>query len=227
VQWNEGDHDHGLPEISQTMTSALGSREKILRCAYELFYCVGYHSTSVDDILRECGVAKSNFYYHFRTKDDLALEVLKLRMAEFEQGVLRALGDRDSGPPQRFERFCEALLAVQSEILKLGGCPFGNFAASLPSRSSDDRTQRFREALSHVFVQVHSQLTLCIADGAACGVFRDDLPPEELAITVFAAIEGLMLMTKTQRSPMPLKQGLPVLQMLLSSSRNERGLQPV
>jgi len=209
------------------MSSERGSKEKILRCAHELFYCVGYHATSVDDILRDCGVAKSNFYYHFRTKDDLALEVLKLRVKEFEQRVLHALEDRDSSPSERFERFCEALLGDQTEMLKLGGCPFGNFAASLPSRDTDDRAQRFREALSAVFVHVLSHLTLCIAEGVACGAFRDDLPPEELAMTVFAAIEGLMLITKTQRSAMPLKLGLPVLQMLLSAGRNERGLEPV
>jgi TetR/AcrR family transcriptional repressor of nem operon len=217
----------GSSEISQTVSSARGSREKILRCAHELFYCVGYHATSVDDILRDCGVAKSNFYYHFRTKDDLALEVLKLRMAEFEHGVLQALADLESGPSRRFERFCEALITAQSEMLQLGGCPFGNFAASLPSRSRDDRAQRFRDALNEVFGQVHSHLTRCIADGAECGAFRKDLPPETLAITIFAAVEGLMMMTKNQRSPMPLKQGLPVLQMLLSGSRNEQGIEPV
>src|SRR6476646_5610910 len=94
--------DEGLPEISHAMSGANGSREKILKCAHDLFYCVGYHATSVDDILRDCGVAKSNFYYHFRTKDDLALEVLILRMVEFEQGILRALADRDFGPSKRF-----------------------------------------------------------------------------------------------------------------------------
>jgi hypothetical protein len=112
-------------------------------------------------------------------------------------------------------------------MLHMGGCPFGNFAASLPSRGDDDRSQRFREALGSVFMHVQSHLTLCISDGVASGVFRDDLTPEELAITVFAAVEGLMLMTKNQRSPMPLKQGLPALQMLLRVVRNERGVEPV
>jgi len=32
---------------------------------------------------------------------------------------------------------------------------------------------------------------------------------------VLAAVEGLMLMTRTQRSAAPLKRGLPVLQLLL------------
>src|SRR5689334_4710153 len=112
------------------MSTCPGSRDKILVSARELFYFVGFQSTSVDDILRVCGVAKSNFYYHFRTKDDLALAVLEVQIAEFENGAIAILSDTRIGPADRFARFCETLERTQSEILQMGGCPFGNFAAA-------------------------------------------------------------------------------------------------
>lgn len=197
------------------MSGSPGNREKILFCARDLFYFVGYQSTSVDDILRVCGVAKSNFYYHFRTKDDLALAVLDLYAAEFRQRALAALADRAFDPVERLERFCDTLVASQAEAQQLGGCPFGNFAASLSIRDGDERADRFREVLRNVFGQLQADLAACLEEGARAGAIRADVTPDELAATVVAAIEGLMLMTKTHRSPAPLKQGLPVLRLLL------------
>ena len=197
------------------MSIGLGSREKILFCARDLFYFVGYQTTSVDDILQACGVAKSNFYYHFRTKDDLALAVLDLQIAEFENTALIILSDGDSSPSHRFSRFCDTIVKTQAEIQEMGGCPFGNFAAALSSREGDVRSKRFREVLKRLFLRIQTALAACLQDGIQTGVFRNDLPHDQLAMTVLAAIEGLMLMTKTEHDARPLRQGLLVLQRLL------------
>ncbi len=36
----------------------------------------GYNHTSLDDVLRESGVGKGNFYYHFKSKEDLGYAIL-------------------------------------------------------------------------------------------------------------------------------------------------------
>jgi len=197
------------------MSTGPGSREKILFCARDLFYFVGYQTTSVDDILRVSGVAKSNFYYHFRTKDDLALAVLDLHIAEFERSAVKALTDRSNDPAGRLEQFGKTLVKAQAEMQRMGGCPFGNFAASLSIQEDDARSDRFRQVLCGVFQQVQTNLASCLRDGVEAGIFRSDVPVDELAAMVLAAVEGLMLMTRTQRSAAPLKRGLPVLQLLL------------
>lgn len=196
------------------MSSGPGSREKILFCARDLFYFVGFQSTSVDDILRVCGVAKSNFYYHFRTKDELALAVLDLHAADFKERALDRLADRTLKPDERLKCFCDALVRAQSDLQQLGGCPFGNFAAAL-SVHDDARVDRFRAAVRAVFGHLQQELAHCLAEGIQEGVFRGDISPDELAATVVAAIEGLMLMAKTNRSSEPLARGLPVLRLLL------------
>jgi TetR/AcrR family transcriptional repressor of nem operon len=197
------------------MNDGYGSREKILTCARDLFYFAGYQTTSVDDILRETGVAKSNFYYHFRTKDELGLAVLNLQLVEFERNALAALSNSDEDPARRLGGFCDSLTRAQEQMQRLGGCPFGNLAGALSNRDDDERTARFREALCGVFRQVQAALASCLREGIDSGVFRDDVDAERLAMTVLATVEGLMLMTKMHRSPKPLTQGLPVLQLLL------------
>ena len=55
----------------------MGNREKLLEAATAILGRNGYQATSVDEILEAARVAPSNFYYHFKSKEDLGLEVLE------------------------------------------------------------------------------------------------------------------------------------------------------
>lgn len=197
------------------MSSPPGSREKILQCAKELFYRFGYQSTSIDDILRRCGVAKSNFYYHFKTKEQLGFEVLELRVAEQEAVLLRSLRNREMLPAERLKAFFAHIQQAQDEIAKRGGCPFGNFAAALPNTEEDERSERFRLRLSQLFHRLEDAMTDCLAEGAEQGQFRSDIAPPQMAAFLVAALQGLLILTKTHRDTAPLVNGLFVVERLL------------
>ena len=47
------------------------TKNKISSVAWKLFYEQGYESTTVDQIINECGISKGNFYHYFSAKDDL------------------------------------------------------------------------------------------------------------------------------------------------------------
>ncbi len=53
------------------------SREKILATAKGLVMRKGFAGTSVDDILREAGVSKGAFFHHFKSKADLANQLMR------------------------------------------------------------------------------------------------------------------------------------------------------
>src|SRR5438552_44335 len=113
---------------------AVGSKAKILETARELFYRNGYLATSVDDIIEAARVSKSNFYYHFKSKEDLGIAVLELRREEFRGGLDRTLRDMRATPMARLEEFLD-LLARGRERQSAAGCPFGNMVAEMAERS--------------------------------------------------------------------------------------------
>lgn len=59
------------------MTVTKEKIEHVLYTAECLFNSYGYHRTGVDMIMKESGVSKTTMYKHFKTKEDLVLEVLK------------------------------------------------------------------------------------------------------------------------------------------------------
>ena len=72
--------------------AALPPRERILATASRLFYAQGFHSTGIDLIIAEAGVAKMSLYQHFRSKDEL-ISAFLLRRDEFWCGWLQARVD--------------------------------------------------------------------------------------------------------------------------------------
>src|SRR5205807_5373803 len=106
------------------------SRERILEAAGALFHLRGFQSTGLDDILEASGVCRSNFYYHYRSKEDLGMEVLQKQAEAFEARCIRGILE-DEGTParRRLERLYEAVAARQKADDYRCGCPFGNLAA--------------------------------------------------------------------------------------------------
>ncbi|MGC2411436.1 MAG: TetR/AcrR family transcriptional regulator [Stellaceae bacterium] len=58
-------------------------RDRILESAYELFSTQGVKGTGISAIIAHAGVARMSLYQHFRSKDDLVIEFLKLRERRF------------------------------------------------------------------------------------------------------------------------------------------------
>src|SRR5437868_1042945 len=56
----------------------LAEKQHIMRTAYELIQRDGSKETSVHDVLRETGLSTRAFYRHFRSKDELVLEMYRV-----------------------------------------------------------------------------------------------------------------------------------------------------
>lgn len=192
----------------------MSSREKILLCASEMFYHVGYQATSVDDIVQQSNVAKSNFYYHFKSKEELVFAVMELQVAEYEQMAEQTLKNLALSPAERLRSFFVEVCRAQSGERRMAGCPLGNFAATLPN-TEDERTQRFRKRLLEFFHSLEGMMETCLIAGMERGDFRNDLAPEALSELLLATMQGLLTLTKTQKDTHILEQGTFLVQELL------------
>lgn len=107
---------------------ALSKREHLVETAMRLFGRDGFRATGVDRILDEAGVAKMTLYNHFKSKDDLILEVLSRRGDGFRRWLAEEVAARAATPRER-------LLAVFDVLDEwfhqpgFRGCTFVNAAA--------------------------------------------------------------------------------------------------
>jgi len=105
------------------------TRDLIVAAADQLFYQHGYEKTSFADIADEVGISRGNFYYHFKSKDDILLAVIELR-ARRTQAMLEAWTTQGKTPAERLRCFAQMLVRNRWEIERFG-CPVGTLCAEL------------------------------------------------------------------------------------------------
>lgn len=110
------------------MAQAL-TREQIVAAADDLFYRQGFVQTSFADIAAAVGISRGNFYYHFKTKDEILAEVIQLRLARTAQMLAEWQGDGDS-PRARIASFIDLMIMNRAKIARYG-CPVGSLCTEL------------------------------------------------------------------------------------------------
>src|SRR5437868_7067229 len=101
----------------------MGTREQIVEAANRLFYQQGYERTSFASIAETVGISRGNFYYHFKTKDEILEAVLQARLAD-TRAMLARWTEGAATPLERVFRFVEIVVANRADIEHYG-CPVG------------------------------------------------------------------------------------------------------
>ncbi|MDQ0495355.1 TetR/AcrR family transcriptional regulator [Paenibacillus brasilensis] len=70
-------------------------KEQIIEAAKSLFRDIGYHHTSIQDILEKSGVSKGTFYNYFSSKPQLILNIIQNVDAKVEEQQKQLLAEGD------------------------------------------------------------------------------------------------------------------------------------
>lgn len=176
-------------------TKGAVTRDQILHAASRLIHLRGYHGTSLDDVLKESGVGKGNFYYYFRSKEELGFAIIDRLVEAFVERTLEpTFADASADPIGQVHDFLERVLDNQRQRKCVGGCPMGNLASEL-----SDVHEGFRQRLAAIFLRWRARLTEALARGQRVGRLRGGCDPEAIAQFVVAALEGAILLTKVTK----------------------------
>ena len=155
----------------------------------------GYQNTSLDDVLRESGVGKGNFYYHFRSKEDLGYALLDQLVAGFLERTLEpCFSDVDTPRLTQIRCFLDRVLEAQRQRKCIGGCAMGNLASEL-----SDVHEGFRARLASVFIAWRDRLTLALREAQQRGEVVEGCQPESIGHLLVAGLEGALLLSKVSR----------------------------
>lgn len=157
------------------------TKEQIVSVADQMFYHQGFENTSFADIAKTVKISRGNFYYHFKTKDDILDAVINLRLQDRNAMIKRWEMD-EPDPELRIRMFIDILI-VNGDNIKKSGCPLGTLSselAKLNHAAQDDANALF--ALFRVWLR---------RQFAALG--RDD-DADVLALRLLARSQGVATM---------------------------------
>lgn len=161
-------------------------RQRIVQAADRLFYEHGYSQTSFSDIADAATIPRGNFYYYFKSKDEILTAVIDERM----RTVAALFDDWDSASDQPLERLkgCAAVLVGRQQEVLCYGCPMGSLNMELVKSPEHLRVQAMR--LFDVFLDWMQTQFEALGKGGTSRV---------LALRLLGDMQGVALMASVYR----------------------------
>lgn len=177
------------------MKKSEATRLTILQKAFELIYENGYQTTSVDEIIATTQVTKGAFYYHFKTKDEMGLAIIReLMIPNFKNTFIEPF-QNSVNPLDTIYNLMYNLL-MENEALKVEyGCPASNFTQEMAPWNID-----FTKALNELSLQWEKAMIDAIEKGRKNGVIKSSVNGKEVAVFTLSGYWGVRNLGKLENS---------------------------
>ncbi len=176
------------------------TRERILETAERLILTNGYAATSVDRIITGVGITKGAFFYHFKTKNDMARALIRhyadLDLARLDEYATRAWA-LSSDPLQSLLVFIglyQEMVAGMTD--ENPGCLFASFCYE--SGQFDDEVL---QTLDDVIIAWRERIADWLREAAAAHPPVRPVDLDSLADMLTVVFEGAFVVARSTRSP--------------------------
>jgi TetR/AcrR family transcriptional regulator, transcriptional repressor for nem operon len=169
-------------------TDPVHTSQQILDIAQRLVQTRGFNAFSYADIARVLSVSKASLHYHFASKAELGVKLIK----RYEDGMERTLSEIDAnggGAAAKLRRYVDIYAKVLAdERMCLCGMLAAEFA-TLP--------KAMQAALESFFQLNERWLIGVLNEGRASGVLGFEGPAAEASKFIVDSLEGSMLMARS------------------------------
>ncbi|MBK7405994.1 MAG: TetR/AcrR family transcriptional regulator [Phycisphaerales bacterium] len=171
-------------------------RARLLNAALRVIRTKGYAAATVDDICHEAGVTKGSFFYHFKSKDDLALGAA----AHFAEGAAALFaGAPYHDAPDPLDRVL-GYLDFRTEILR-GELPDFTCLLGTLVQETYQSHPAIREACD-CYISAHAaEVAEDIAEAKRLYARAAEWDPQSLGLYTQAVLQGAFILAKAKHGP--------------------------
>jgi AcrR family transcriptional regulator len=172
--------------MTNSVAAKADKRERLVESATALFHEQGVHRTTLAEVAERAQVPLGNVYYYFKTKDELIGAVLAGYQAQ--AGALIESFERGRTPQARLKALIRNWSDMRDAVVD-HGCPMGTLCAEL---------DKLEGGLDREAAAVMARIIDWSEDQFRLLGRRD---ARDLAVALFAGIQGGALLANTFRDP--------------------------
>lgn len=146
-----------------TIGDQAAGRLCILEQAQQQFFAHGYHAVSIRDIVQACGLSNAALYYHFGSKQNLYVEVIR----GFVASVVQPVQEAEEGRGSSRERLTRMVLAF-AQYVSDSRSELHMLLRDLTKCEGEE----IQELIPEVIGQVLAPFAAVLEDGIAAGEIR-------------------------------------------------------
>jgi AcrR family transcriptional regulator len=172
------------------------TRARIVGAAARLIYERGVPGTTLDDVRAAAEVSGSQLSHYFAGKDELVQAVI-----DHQAGIIVGHQEQaDLGTIEGVRAWRDMVIAAARSTDGKGGCPLGSLGSQLAETDPEARA---------LIATGFARWSAAIGDGLralrAAGHLPAGTSPDDLAVTLLAALQGGLLLAQVQRDTRPLE----------------------
>ena len=153
--------------MAQAATVEIGSRDKILDAAEDLFARRGYTGIGMREVAEVAGLGKSSLFHHFKSKAELYAAVVGRILDLFDRRLTSALS-AGGDPRARFDRWIDTLIDTFAQHPTSARLLLRSLFEDDELTGTSEEEQRADRTLKRLFTVVANLLR----EGMEAGVFR-------------------------------------------------------
>jgi TetR/AcrR family transcriptional repressor of nem operon len=188
------------------------TRLRIISAAANLFHKQGVRATQIGEISKAARVTREQLYHHFRTKGDIAEEVVRAYLEGVKTGHSQLHGKLESW--RDFRRTFTAHIELLEQFQMRRGCALGIIGNELT-----EKDEAIRQDLNLVFEALKERIATFLKKEKSEARLLPTANEDQLAEFCVAAVQGAMLIGKVRRNSQPVVRIFEDVSMHLSRYR--------
>ncbi len=176
------------------------TRNKIMDVAQEMVLDVGLAGTSVEKVIDRAGVTKGTFFYHFKTKHDLAAALIERYADQDEHHFADAMRKAEQlarDPLQQLLIFVGLFIEMTEQLEEpFPGCLYASYCYQSGAISAQSMAQV--ERMMHFW---RDRLTVKVEAVAADYPPRIPVENHQVADHLLTTFEGAFILSKVMKEP--------------------------
>lgn len=134
-------------------------RDALLDAAADLFVIKGYSATSMRDIASAVGMLPGSIYYHFKSKDDLLLEVHREGVRHFHEALEKAIANAGADPWEKLKAAVCAHANVLLDESRYAQIVTPEFTRSVPEQMRQEMIAE-RDRYEQIFKAIFDEMPI-------------------------------------------------------------------
>ena len=158
----------------------------------------GYKGSSVAEITKDAGLTRGALYCHFKTKEHLARELIKLFEEKYLNRMITYVDEVDS-PSKQLEKMMSFNVWFAGEHPDL--CLF----MTMISAEICGSRNRLELSVKSVYQRWGDFITKILKKGKRSGEFKKAIDPHMMALVIIGAHDGVLLQKEMNRDAVDLR----------------------
>ena len=170
-----------MPKVSKEVREL--RKNEILEAALHCFSSKGYHLTTVDDIVKACGLSKGAVYHYFKSKEEIFLSLLQRR----SDAVLQELAEKLSTIPSPLEKLRYWIRNDSTFDLKKKKFMYVHIESWMYATDAPHVREQLKKSFD-AFFQLTEDI---IREGQQLGEIKEDIDPYRAASMFWSLHDGI------------------------------------